>query len=150
MCLSDPRSLRSGAGGVSEVQGRRRSLRRCWRQWQEHLTWAPAATPSRHLGLPASFEAHVAARPRARANCSAFGRTQGTPAWPRGDGGPPARKKLSCLSVSHGARVAPIAVLLDAFCVVSQQHIFGDTDTFPFSPSLSLVDPALGRRCHVL
>ena len=56
----------------------------------------------------------------------------------------------SCLSVSHGACVAPIVVLLGAFCVVSEQHIFGDTDTFPFSPSLSLVDPAFGRRCHVL
>ena len=59
------------------------------------------------------------------------------------------KKKLSCLSVSHGACVSPIIDLLGAFCVVSQQHIFGDTDTFdtfPFSPSLSLVDPALGRR----
>ena len=46
------------------------------------------------------------------------------------------KKKLSCLSVSHGACVAPIVVVLDAFCVVSQQHTFGDsdTDTFPFSP----------------
>ena len=59
-------------------------------------------------------------------------------------------KKLSCLSVSHGACVAPVVVLLGAFCVVSEQHLFGDTGTFPFSPSLSFVDPALGRRCHVL
>ena len=59
-------------------------------------------------------------------------------------------EKLSCLSVSHGACVAPIVVLLGAFFVVSEKHLFGDTDTFPFSPSLSLVDPALGRRCHVL
>ena len=39
------------------------------------------------------------------------------------------RKELSCLSVSHGACVSPIVDLLDAFCAVSQQHIFGDTDT---------------------
>ena len=54
-------------------------------------------------------------------------------------------EKLSCLSVSHGACVAPIVVLLGAFCAVSEQHTFGDTDTFPFSPSLSLVDPTRTR-----
>ena len=60
------------------------------------------------------------------------------------------KKKLSCLSISHGACVEPSVLLLDAFCAVSEQHLFGDTGTFPFSPSLSLFDPALGRRCHVL
>ena len=57
----------------------------------------------------------------------------------------------NCLSVSHGACVAPVVYLLDAFDVVSRQHIFGDTDTFPFSPSLSLVAvPQLQRRAGAL
>jgi len=62
-------------------------------------------TGGRHPGQSASFKAHRAACPRARANCAAFGRTQGLPAWSSADGGPPAALAAACTG-SHAPMAA--------------------------------------------
>ena len=87
-CPSELLSPWSNPGGASVVKCPRR-FPRLWLLQRKRASGPPMAADGRHPGLSASLKAHRAACPRAMANCAAFGRTQGPPARPRANGGPP-------------------------------------------------------------